>query len=119
VDWGNSMNREGMVRLRNKQKALPRVAAVILAVLMPGCAHDDDQWAPLMYLQAEIADGLAETYCSVRRLFSSDLPSSEFAAHADPELIALAKRDAHRACLRRLEADSEERARRLPGRNNL
>ena len=114
MDWWR------MARLRKMQKVTPRVAVIFMAVLLPGCAHDDEeQWAPLMYLQAEIADGLAETYCSVRRLFGSDLPSSEFAARADPELIALAKRDAHRACLRRLEAATEERARRLPGRNNL
>lgn len=72
-----------------------------------------------MYLQAEIADGLAETYCSVRRLFSRDSPSSDFAAQADPELMELARRDAQRACLKGLESDAEERARRMPGRNNI
>ncbi len=72
-----------------------------------------------MYLQAEIADGLASTYCSVRRLFSPSDPSSDFAAKADPKLIALAQRDAQRACLKGLEAKTEERARRLPGRNNI
>ncbi len=97
-----------------------RMAAVPVAALMSvGCADFEEEWAPLMYLQAEIADGLAETYCSVRRLFNSDLPSSEFAARADPKLIALAQRDALRACLKSLEAKTEDRARRLPGRNNI
>ncbi len=72
-----------------------------------------------MYLQAEIADGLAETYCSVRRLFIGNSPTSDFAAQADPELMELARRDAQRACLKGLETDAEERARRMPGRNNI
>jgi hypothetical protein len=97
-----------------------RMAAVLLSVLLgSGCAQDEPEWAPLMYLQAEIADGLAETYCSVRRLFSLDSPSSDFAAQADPELMELARRDAQYACLKGLETDAEERARRLPGRNNI
>ena len=100
--------------------AVTRVAAVLLSVLLfSGCAHDETEWAPLMYLQAEIADGLAETYCNVQRLFSLNNPASDFAAQADPKLMELARRDAQRACLKGLVADTEERARRLPGRNNI
>ena len=92
---------------------------LIAAQISTGCVEYEEEWQPLMYLQAEIADGVAETYCSVRRLFSSSTVSSDFAAQADPELIEMARRDAERACLKGLEADTEDRARRLPGRNNI
>lgn len=91
----------------------------LIGLITPGCADVENEWLPLMHLQAEIADGLADTYCSVRRLISPGGQSSDFADRADPELIELARRDAYRACLKGLEANAEERARRLPGRNNI
>ena len=116
VSWGKHRGKG--------RPAATRAAAVLFLVLFgSGCAHDEpdwaQDWAPLMYLHAEIADGLAETYCNVQRLFSPNNPVSDFAAQADPELMELARRDAQRACLKGLEADTEERARRLPGRNNI
>jgi hypothetical protein len=119
VGWGKNRGK-GRPGGRSGWITQSRAAAVLLSVLFgSGCALDEPEWAPLMYLQAEIADGMAETYCNVRRLFSPANPASAFAAQADPKLIELARRDAQRACLKGLEADTEERARRLPGRNNI
>ncbi len=116
---GKSTSEKGP-RLRRGSSASKSLAAVFIAAqFTSGCAEFEPEWAPLMYLQAEIADGLASTYCGVKRLFGSGLASSEFAERADPELLEKARRDAERACLRSLEVKTEERARRLPGRNNL
>ena len=117
--WGK-LSRRGRLGAHGGRSAATRAATVLLSGLfVSGCAHDEPEWAPVMYLQAEIADGLAETYCNVQRLFSLNNPASDFAAQADPELMELARGDAQRACLKGLEADTEERARRLPGRNNI
>ena len=119
MDWAKLSRRSGP-SLRWQESAATRAVSVLFsALLVSGCAHDEPEWAPLMYLQAEIADGLADTYCSVRRSFNLNSPSSDFAAQADPELMELARRDAQRACLKGLESDAEERARRMPGRNNI
>ena len=119
MGWGKRSRRGGPNSLWQKSAATRAASVLISALLVSGCAHDEPEWAPLMYLQAEIADGLADTYCSVRRLFNQNSPSSDFAAQADPELMELARRDAQRACLKGLETDAEERARRMPGRNNI
>ncbi len=119
MDWAKLSRRSGPSWRWQESAATRAVSVLFSALLVSGCAHDEPEWAPLMYLQAEIADGLADTYCSVRRLFNQNSPSSDFAAQADPELMELARRDAQRACLKGLETDAEERARRMPGRNNI
>lgn len=119
IVWGNGTAARGPRHRRWPPAFKPLAAALVAAQIAVGCAEYEHEWQPLMYLHAEIADGLAETYCSVRLLFSPASQSSEFAARADPKLLELARRDARRACLKGLEARGEERARRLPGRNNI
>lgn len=101
------LQRHGISDFLNSK--IRRVAGALPAILLAGCACDDNLWEADIASSADAAEYAETLDCDVRAL---GLPS-EYARRADPETLEIARLEAERDCYKDAAARNAERPRSI------